>query len=126
MVQHLPGTRSNTVRAGELWTYMETHQLHESLWYGHALRDKHKHHTSVLDHPLPDERDREKKSFVCQPRSLHLKTACSLEEVVDLSASCGFLDAEGAATERAPAVEYMHDGDTDGENSGASDYGTLA
>ena len=85
-----------------------------------------KHHTSVLDHPLPDEWSREEKSFVRQPRLLHLKTARCLEEVVDLSASCGFLDAEGAATEHAPAVEYMHHGDTDGETSGASDYGTLA
>ena len=36
MVQQLPGTLLDTVRAGELWTYLENHQLHESLWYGLA------------------------------------------------------------------------------------------
>ena len=46
--------------------------------------------------------------------------------MVDLSASRGFLDAEGTATEHAPATAYMHDEDTDSETSGASDYGTLA
>ena len=48
------------------------------------------------------------------------------EEVVSASASCGFLDAEGIATERNPAAAHMQDESTDDEISGASDYGTLA
>ena len=115
MFQHFPGTLSDTVRAGKLWTYMETHRLHESLWYGHELRNSHKHHTSILDHPLQDVWDREWKQFVQQARPLHL-----------LTASCGFLDAEGTATEHAPAATHMQDEGTDDEMSCASDYGTLA
>ena len=42
------------------------------------------------------------------------------------SASCGFLDAEGTATEHNPAAAHMQDESTDDEISGASDYGTLA
>ena len=42
------------------------------------------------------------------------------------SASCGFLDAEGIATEQNPAAAHMQDESTDDEISGASDYGTLA
>ena len=75
MFRHFPGTLSDTVRAGKLWTYMETHKLHESLWYGHELRNKQKHHTSILDHPLQDEWDRQCKHFFRQPRPLQLLTA---------------------------------------------------
>jgi len=39
---------------------------------------------------------------------------------------CGFLDAEGTATEHNPAAAHMQDESTDDEISGASDYGTLA
>ena len=117
---------SDTVRAGKLWTYMETHKLHESLWYGHELRNKHKHHTSILDHPLQDVWCKESKEFIRQTRPLHLLTAPCHEEVVSASASCGFLDAEGIATERNPAAAHMQDESTDEEISGASDYGTLA
>ena len=53
-------------------------------------------------------------------------TAPSHEEVVGAPASCGFLDAEGIATERNPAAAHMQDESTDDEISGASDYGTLA
>ena len=113
MSRHFPGTLSDTVRAGRLCTYMETHKLHKSLWYGHELRNKHKHHISILDHPL-------------QTRPLHLLTAPCHEEVVSASASCGFLDAEGIATERNPAAAHMQNESTDEEISGASDYGTLA
>ena len=113
MSRHFPGTLSDTVRAGRLCTYMETHKLHKSLWYGHELRNKHKHHISILDHP-------------CTTRPLHLLTAPCHEEVVSASASCGFLDAEGIATERNPAAAHMQDESTDDEISGASDYGTLA
>ena len=75
MFRHFPGTISDTVRAGRLWTYMETHKLHESLWYGHELRNKHKHHTSILDHPLQDVWNKERNQFIRQPRPLHLLTA---------------------------------------------------
>ena len=126
MFRHFPGTISDTVRAGKLWTYMETHKLHESLWYGHELRNKHKHHTSILDHPLQDVWCKESKEFIRQTRPLHLLTAPCHEEVVSASASCGFLDAEGIATERNPAAAHMQDESTDDEISGASDYGTLA
>ena len=105
---------------------METHKLHESLWYGHELRNKHKHHTSILDHPLQDVWDKEWKQFIRQPRPLHLLPAPCHEEVVGASASCGFLDAEGIATERNPAAAHMQNESTDDEISGASDYGTLA
>ena len=126
MFRHFPGTLSDTVRAGKLWTYMETHKLHESLWYGHELRNKRKHHTSILDHPLQDVWDKECKQFFRQQRPLHLLAAPCHEEVVAASASCGFLDAEGIATERNPAAAHMQDESTDDEISGASDYGTLA
>jgi hypothetical protein len=125
MLQHFPGTLPDTVRAGKLWTYLETHNLHESLWYGHALRNKHKHHTSVLDHPLADKWDREEKSFFRQRRPLRLLTAPCLEEVGTHAASHGFRDECGTATQHAAAA-YVHDEDTGGETSGASDYGTLA
>jgi hypothetical protein len=125
MLQHLPGTLPDTVRAGKLWTYLDTHELHESLWYGHALRNKHKHHTSVLDHPLADKWDREAKSFTRQRRPLHLLTAPYLEEVGSHAASHGFLDAGGTATEHASAIAYIHDEDAGSETSGVSDYGTL-
>ncbi len=46
--------------------------------------------------------------------------------MVDCSASRGFLDAEGTATEHASTIAYMHDEDTGSETSGAIDYGTLA
>ena len=126
MFRHFPGTLSDTVRAGKLWTYMETHKLHKSLWYGHELRNKHKHHTSILDHPLQDVWDREWKQFIRQPRPLHLLTARCHDEVARASASCGFLDAEDTATEHAPAAAHMQDEGADDEISGASDYGTLA
>ena len=113
MFRHFPGTLSDTVRAGRLWTYMETHKLHKSLWYGHELRNKHKHHISILDHP-------------CTTRPLHLLTAPCHEEVVSASASCGFLVVEGIATERNPAAAHMQHESTDEDISGASDYGTLA
>lgn len=45
MSRHLPSVISNTVRAGKLWTCMDTHNLYESLWYGHDLRVNHTHHT---------------------------------------------------------------------------------
>ena len=126
MFRHFPGTLSDTVRAGKLWTYMETHKLHESLWYGHELRNKHRHHTSILDHPLQDVWDKESKQFIPQPRPLHLLTALCHEQVVGASASCGFLDAEGTATEHNTATAHMQHECTDDEISGASDYGTLA
>ena len=126
MLQHFPGTLPDTVRAGKLWTYLETHKLHESLWYGHALRNKHKHHTSVLDNPLADKWDTEGKSFSRQRRPLHLLTAPCLEEVGTHAASHAFRDACGTATEHASAIGHVHDEDTGGETSGASDYGTLA
>ena len=126
MFRHFPGTLSDTVRAGKLWTYMETHKLHESLWYGHELRNKHRHHTSVLDHPLQDVWDKESKQFIPQPRPLHLLTALCHEQVVGASASCGFLDAESTATEHNTATAHMQHECTDDEISGASDYGTLA
>jgi len=125
MFRHFPGTLSDTVRAGKLWTYMETHKLHESLWYGHELRNKHRHHTSILDHPLQDVWDKESKQFIPQPRPLHLLTALCHEQVVGASASCGFLDAEGTATEHNTATAHMQHECND-EISGASDYGTLA
>ena len=105
---------------------METHKLHKSLWYGHGLRNKHKHNTSILDHPLQDVWDRELKEFIRQPRPLHLLTARCHEEVVCLSAAGGFLDDDVSDTEHAPAAAHMHDEGTDDEISGASDYGTLA
>ena len=126
MLQHFPGTLPDTVRAGKLWTYLETHKLHESLWYGHALRNKHKHHTSVLDHPLTDKWNTEGKSFFRQQRPLRLLTAPCLEAVGACAASHGFRDARGNATEHAAAIGYVHDEDTGSETSGASDYGTLA
>ena len=105
---------------------METHKLHKSLWYGHELRNKDKHHISILDHPLQDVWCKESREFIRQTRLLHFLTAPSHEEVVGASASCGFLDAEGIATERNPAAAHMQDESTDDEISGASDYGTLA
>ena len=105
---------------------MATHKLHESLWYRHELRNKRKHHTSILDHPLQDVWDREGKDFRRQPRPLHLLTARCHDEVARASASCGFLDAEGAATVHAPAAAHMQDEGIDDEISGASDHGTLA
>ena len=126
MLRHFPGSLRDTVRAEKLWTYMKRHRLLESLWYGHELRNKHKHHTSILDHPLQDVWDRETKSFYRRSRPLHLLTAPCHDEVVSASASCGFLDAEGIATERNPAAAHMQDESTDDEISGASDYGTLA
>ena len=98
---------------------METHKLHESLWYGRELRKKHKHHTSIVDHPLQDVWDRESKEFVRQPRPLHLLTARCHDAVARASASL-------TATEHAPAAAHMQDEGTDDEISGASDYGTLA
>ena len=95
MLQHFPGTLSDTVRAGKLWKYLDTHKLHKSLWYGHALRNKHRHHTSILDHPLPDKWDREFKSFHPQHRPLHLVTAPCFEEMASQAASLGFLDSDG-------------------------------
>ena len=117
---------SDAVRAKRLWTYMETLKLHESLRCRYELQNKHKHHTSILDHPLQDVWDKEWKQFIRQPRPLHLLTAPCHEEVVGASASCGFLDAEGTATEHNPAAAHMQDESTDDEISGASDYGTLA
>ena len=103
---------------------MDTHRLHESLWYGHELRNRRKHHTSILDHPLQDVWNIEWKQFVRQQRPLHLLTAPCHEDMVAASQSCGFL--EGTATEHNPAATHMQDESTDGEISGASDYGTLA
>ena len=119
--KHFRGTLPDTVRAGKLWTYLETHKLHESLWYGHALRNKHKHHTSILDHPLPDEWDRDAKSFFRQPRPLHLLTAPCLEEVGSHAASRGFLHAEGTAAEHASTIAYMHDEDAENDTCGMSE-----
>jgi hypothetical protein len=126
MYRHFPGTLPDTVRAGKLWTHMETHRLHESLWYGHALRNEHKHHTAVLEHPLPDEWDRKTKSFFRRRGPLKLAAAPYAEEVRSQAASQGFLDAEGNATEHASAIAYMHDEDTESDASGVSEYGTLA
>jgi len=126
MYRLFPGTLPDTVRAGKLWTYMEMHKLHEPLWYGHALRNKHKHHTSILDHPLPDEWDRGAKSFYRQTRPLHLLAAPCLEEVISHAASQGVLGSEGTAAEHASAAAYLRDEDTESEASGGSDYGTLA
>ena len=39
-IHRFPGTLPDSVRVGKLWTYMKTHKLHESLWYGHALCEK--------------------------------------------------------------------------------------
>ena len=126
MLRHFPGSLRDTVRAEKLWTYMKRHRLLESLWYGHELRNKHKHHTSILDHPLQDVWDRETKSFYRRSRPLHLLTAPCHDEVVSASASCGFLDAEGTVAEHHPAAAHMQDENADDEISGASDYGTLA
>ena len=101
------------------------HKLHKSLWYGHALRNKHKHHTSILDHPLPDEWNREFKSFQRKHRPLHLVTAPCFEEVASQAASHGFLDSEGKTAEQAFAIVHIHDEDTGDETSGASDYDAL-
>ena len=125
MLRHFPGTINDTVRAGRLWTYMETHRLHESLWCGHDLRNKRRRHTSILDHPLQDVWCKESKGFIRQTRPLHLLTAPCHEEVVSASASCGFLDAEGTATEHNRAAAHMQDESTDDEIYGANDYGTL-
>jgi hypothetical protein len=125
MLQHFPGTLSDTVRAGKLWKYLDTHKLHKSLWYGHALRNKHRHHTSILDHPLPDKWDREFKSFHPQHRPLHLVTAPCFEEMASQAASLGFLDSDGKTAEQACAIAHIHDEDIGDEASGASDYGTL-
>ena len=123
--QHFPGTLSDTVRAGKLCKYLDAHKLHKSLWYGHALRNKHKHHTSILDHPLPDEWNREFKSFQRKHRPLHLVTAPCFEEVASQAASRGFLDTEGKTAEQAFAIALIHDEDTGDETSGASDYDAL-
>ena len=66
------------------------------------------------------------EQFIRQSRPLHLLTACCHDEVARASASCGFLDAEGAAKEHAPAAAHMQDKDTDDESSGTSDYSTFA
>ena len=123
--QHFPDTLSDTVRAGKLCKYLDAHKLHKSLWYGHALRNKHKHHTSILDHPLPDEWNREFKSFQRKHRPLHLVTAPCFEEVASQAASRGFLDTEGKTAEQASAIAHIHDEDTGDETSGASDYDAL-
>ena len=92
----------------------------------YTYKNKLKHHTSILDHPLQDVWCKESKEFIRQTRPLHLLTAPCHEEAVSASASCGFLDAEGIATERNPAAAHMQNESTDDEISGASDYGTLA
>ncbi len=93
---------------------METHKLHESLWYGHKLRNKHKHHTAILDHPLADVWNKEYREFVRQRRPLHLLTAPSADEVRSCAASRGFLDADivaaghaSASSGRSAAAEHV-------------------
>ena len=103
MFRHFPGALNDTVRAGKLWTYMETHELHHSLWYGRELRNKRKHHTSILEHPLQDTWCPLTKSF-CRRRSLYLRTAPCIEEVVSHAGSRGFPRAEGTATENASSA----------------------
>ena len=74
-----PGVLPSKVRAGKLWTHLDTHGLHKSLWYGHALRNEHKHHTAVLAHPVPDEWS-QLFGFIKQ-RPLHLPAAPRLEDM---------------------------------------------
>ena len=69
-----PGVLPDKVRAGKLWTHLETHGLHTSLWYGHDLRKTHKHHTSILAHPVPDQWS-QTLGFMPQRDTLHLLTA---------------------------------------------------
>jgi hypothetical protein len=122
---HFPGVLPDIVRAGKLWTYLETHKLHESIWYGHALRNKRQHHTSILLHHLPDQWNREWKEFIPQTRALHLLTAPCLEEVRSRDAPCAASNFEVAATELASASECI-EADTESDTSGVIDYGTLA
>jgi hypothetical protein len=120
-----PGVLPDSVRAGKLWTYLETHKLHESIWYGQALRNKHKHYTSILLHPLPDQWIWECKASIPQRRVLHLPTAPSVEEMRRREATCAASNVKIAATELAFASECM-DADIDSDTSGLIDYGTLA
>ena len=103
MPRQFPGTLPDAVRAGKLWTHIETHKLHESLWHGHKLRNKHKPHTAILDHPLADVWNKEHREFVRQRRPLHLLTAPAADAVRSCAASRGFLDAEVAAAGHASA-----------------------
>ena len=114
-----PGVLDDSVRAGKLWTYLETHKLHESIWYGYALRNKRQHDISILMHPLPDQWNRQCKEFFPQTRPLHLLTAPRFEAPRAAS------NSEVAATELASATERM-EADTESDTSGVIDYGTLA
>jgi hypothetical protein len=98
---------------------------------GEAINHDPKHVPVALkllhsDPPLHQMLQMLHREFIRQTRPLHLLTAPCHEEVVSASASCGFLDAEGIATERNPAAAHMQGESTDDEISGASDYGTLA
>ena len=105
-IHHLPGTLPDSMRAGKLWTYMETHKLHKSLWYGHALRNKRKHHTSILDHPLQDVRLPEHKSFVPQPRPFHHLAARSPEEVSRMPATLAIAHDEEFRNEASDTSDH--------------------
>ena len=54
MSRQLIGTIINTVRVGKVMTYIDTHKLYESVWYGHELVYRHTHHTSILGRPWED------------------------------------------------------------------------
>ncbi len=86
------GVLDDSVRAGKLWTYLETHKLHESIWYGYALRNKRQHDISILMHPLPDQWNRQCKEFIPQtcPLMMLSQPRAVREGIVPIIVTLGF------------------------------------